>query len=604
MILFAIAVLVISLSGSTIVALLANTETLKSSTYRNLQHNAEYVAEQLDRFDAQVLKQYAESVDIRITLIKADGTVWYDSQYDVSVLDNHAWRSEVVQALSNGSGFSERTSTTQDVPVLYYAAKIDRTDGDAVIRVSRLLSELRAYNRTYTMFLFQGIAIVLLICTGVTIIAIQRLARPLTRITNTAKEISKGNFNERVYVDSPIEFSILANTLNSMAVQLKNQITLLDNERKLYVTILDSMNEGILYVNRQLLVMQANKAAKNLLLGNDASEQMLQGLRLVQIAGAPEILQMCSNTLNDGSPQELEIPLYDHFFGETALVMGRHNVKILKIATTKMNPANEQLMGEGLVMTINDISHLKRLEHVRKDFVANVSHELKTPITAITGFADALLEENKIVDEKTALHFLDIIRRQAVRMQHIVDDLLLLSSLEQQHAALTKTWTSVGQILEGAGEAYRYLADERHARIETIVENPDGLTMYVDGMLIIQALTNLVINAITYSTESSQVTISISVNERHTVISVSDFGCGIPKDAQERIFERFYRVDTARSRRQGGTGLGLSIVKHIVQVHNGLVSVESEVGVGSTFTITLPTDGAEMKRYKTAQTGR
>ncbi|MDX9810486.1 MAG: ATP-binding protein, partial [Sphaerochaetaceae bacterium] len=147
-------------------------------------------------------------------------------------------------------------------------------------------------------------------------------------------------------------------------------------------------------------------------------------------------------------------------------------------------------------------------------------------------------------------------------------------------------------------------ADERHARIETIVENPDGLTMYVDGMLIIQALTNLVINAITYSTESSQVTISISVNERHTVISVSDFGCGIPKEAQERIFERFYRVDTARSRRQGGTGLGLSIVKHIVQVHNGSVSVESEVGVGSTFTITLPTDGAEMKRYKTAQTGR
>ena len=238
------------------------------------------------------------------------------------------------------------------------------------------------------------------------------------------------------------------------------------------------------------------------------------------------------------------------------------------------------------------MSAFAKLEQIRKDFVANVSHELKTPITAISGFAHTLLEEQEKLGEEQQ-RYLSIIQRQSDNMLTVIQDLLLLSSLENGKASLTRSWVDIEHVVQQSINSCRYKADTKEIMVDTRIENPDSLSVYIHPMLIQQAITNLLMNAVNYSPEQSQVTVQVSVNEEDIVFRVTDHGVGIALEDQERIFERFYRVDAARSRSQGGTGLGLSIVKHIAQVHDGSVEVTSSLGRGSTFTIRVSRKGKD-----------
>jgi two-component system, OmpR family, phosphate regulon sensor histidine kinase PhoR len=589
-----IAILLLSVLGSMAIANRAFTTTMRKSTFRDLKADALYIAGLLagypDSFDATAIQAFSAATEVRVTLIAEDGTVVFDSTYDINTLDNHRFRPEIVQAFETGEGSAERKSSTQEAPVLYHALLVDGNNTFNIIRLSTALSQLDTYSDTYQKLFFGGLAILLVFTVLVTIVCIRKITHPLEEIHSVVEQYTKGNLAARSTVESPQELADLSRTMNTMALQLQTQIADIEARRQQYSTILNSMTEGILYLDSQLTILDANHAAVLLLMGEDQSADILIQMRLMQLINSTELISACSRTLAGDKPQMLELARFGHLFGETAILVGRRKANSLRIA---INPVVKESLVAGLVITINDITELKRLENIRKEFVANVSHELKTPITAIAGFSSTLLE-GAMHDPEANQRFLHIINRQVILMQRIVEDLLLLSSLEQQNASPVKTWTSVSQIVDETLEACRFRADERESRIEVEIRNPQELEMLVNGMLIVQAVSNLVINAVTYSEPRSLVKLVVELDAGQVRLHVSDTGCGIPNDALERIFERFYRVDKARSRRRGGTGLGLSIVKHIVQVHGGTVSVVSEEGVGSTFTITLPRDGGEL----------
>ena len=593
-----LAVLLLALGGSMVVSSRSFNNTFKENTREDLAAYADYLSNLLkdspDGFDESAFESFAKATQVRISLIDATGTVVYDSDYAISTLDNHAWRKEIQDAMATGSGTAERKSATQNVPVLYHAVRIDGNPQVAVLRVSIKLSEFRDYQQNYRLLFSGGLVLLLAITIGVTFISIRRITRPLEEIHMVAEQYTAGNLSARSAVDSPQELADLSKTMNTMAAQLQSQIADIESKSQQYSTILSSMTEGLLFIDSQLMIVEANPTACALLRNDAEPGGDLKGIRLVQLSGSSELLSACERTLSGGGYQELEISHYGHLFGETAALVGRHGASSLRIA---ISPVMEHEEVAGLVMTINDVTELKRLEQIRKEFVANVSHELKTPITAIAGFTSALLE-GALEDPVATKRFLTIINRQVVQMQHIVEDLLLLSSLEQHNASPVRTWTMASQIVEETLETCRYKSNEKHTSIEVEMKNPLDLQMLVNGMLIIQALSNLVINAITYSEPGSVVRLVVELTEKEAIFQVIDSGYGIPKDALERIFERFYRVDKARSRSQGGTGLGLSIVKHIVQVHGGTVTVKSQEGVGSTFTITLPRSGAELTQLR------
>ena len=599
LILLTVSILVLALAGSLFIANRAFEITLRESTYRQLADNASYLKAILEedgfvikasRFDA-----YAQATQLRITIIGVDGTVWYDSDFDEATLDNHLYRQEVQEALRIGLASSERRSATQRLPVLYHAVRIDEDPQIAALRLSTALAQLRGYQSTYRELSIGNILILVFFVGGATAISITMLTRPLKRIKDAAHRYAQGDLDARIHVDGPRELHELATTMQEMAERLRSTIREVESGRRQVQTILESMTEGILLVDTNLVIKVSNSAARSLLFASEgAKEQVIEGERLTQVISSNQIVEACRLTISEGKLHELTTAHHGHLFGETATILGRGKARTLRIMVF---PVRTDGKVEGVVLTVNDITELRRLEQVRKDFVANVSHELKTPITAIAGFAHTLTEGAK-EDPEDLEHFLAIITRQARNMQRIVEDLLLLSSLEQQQATPVKTWTSVGILVEETVESCRFRAEQRHTKLLANVENPEQLELLANGNLIVQALGNLVVNAITYSEERSTVLIEANVGDEVVTFSVSDSGQGIPKEAQERIFERFYRVDAARSRSEGGAGLGLSIVKHIVQVHGGIVSVESELGAGSTFTITLPRSGKEMRALR------
>lgn len=604
-----LSVLLLALLGSLFVALRSFNTTLRETTYSMLSDNGDYLKQILIRESAaseaedlvssamrEALDQFNETTHLRITIIDPTGIVLYDSDYPEEELDNHLWRQEVQKALTNGEGISERRSDTQGLPVLYHAQRVDELSDIAILRVSTTLNQLSGYQQTYQDLFIRGLIFLIILVGIITTISITTITKPLSKIRSTAERYASGDLDAKMKVDRPIELAELATTMETMAERLKQTLAEIHEGRARLETLLESMTEGIILVDERLVVRIANTAAIRLLFQakqTGKENKPIEGTMLTHVIRSSEIIDICTTTLEEGIPKEITIARYGHLFGETARLTGQNFARTLKISTVPMCLATTI---KGVVITVNDITELQRLEQVRKDFVANVSHELKTPITAIVGFTGLLADNSQ--DAQETAHFISIIDRQAKNMQRIVEDLLLLSSLEQQHAKPTCTWTTAEQIISETVDYCRYKAEQRHTTIETQIDNPEELEIWANGMLLVQALANLVTNAITYSEEGSTVTIVVNVEETSVTFRVIDTGCGIPIEAQQRIFERFYRVDTARSRSQGGTGLGLSIVKHIVSVHEGTVAVESKPGEGSIFTITLPRSSYGMEKLK------
>ncbi|HAF85843.1 MAG TPA: hypothetical protein DCG32_05650 [Sphaerochaeta sp.] len=588
-------ILALSLTGSAWIANTAFSSTLRKTTYAELADNAEYLSTLItssspDPWLGGHFQAYAQSTSTRITLIDREGVVLFDSEYPIQTLDNHLWREEIQAALDTGVATSERKSATQGLPVLYYALRINDHPTVSVLRLSRALDQLVGYQRSYLNLFFGGLGVLILLSLVITAFSITMLTRPLELIKALSRRYAQGDLSAHTTVESPQELSDLSKTMQEMAFLLKTKLEEVESDKTQLETILENLSEGLLLLDTSLVIQVANHEALALL--TESEHPDLVGKRLDHIISSREVLIMCNACMEDGKPHSMTIAQYGHLFGETALVVGKRKTKTLKLLACAVVSSGKM---EGVVLSINDMTELRRLENIRKEFVANVSHELKTPITSIAGFSEALLDSSQKEERQ---HFLYIINRQAIHMQHIVEDLLLLSSLEQQNASPVKTWTMASQILEETEEQCKYRFEEKGSILTIKLINPENLDLFVNGMLIVQALTNLVINALTYSEAGSEVVLSLKLDEKSALFTVQDSGIGIPKEDAQRIFERFYRVDAGRSRSQGGTGLGLSIVKHIVAVHGGVVSVASTMGKGSTFTIKLPRSTSELNDMK------
>ncbi len=398
---------------------------------------------------------------------------------------------------------------------------------------------------------------------------VDAISQPLVEMRTAAQRYAAGDLEYRFSVTEPEEVGAIAEALNSMAVELKARIATMQRQRGELEAILWSMSEGVVVLDAASRVRSVNTAAAKLA---GTTPQEATGRSLLDVFRSAELAEIADEAAVTDEPVERNITLY------------LDEPRIIQVHGSALHSATDPRPGTLLVL--HDITRLKRLEDIRRDFVANVSHELKTPITTIKGFIETLLDGAHEEPEQ-ARRFLQIVKQNADRLHAIIEDLLSLSRLEQADAEIPRARTDLSRIAKRVAEACARAAEEKGITIGHEYAAPT--VAFVSSSLIEQALVNLVDNAVKYSEPGAEVTIRIgAAGEGRIEIAVADTGPGIVPTALPRIFERFYRIDRARSRAMGGTGLGLAIVKHIALAHGGTVDVQSTVGQGSTFSLTLP----------------
>ncbi len=556
-------------------------------TERELQARAGLVRDQLtaamtaDTPQAleALVRRLGQASDTRITLIASDrpgfarGTVLADSDSDPATMENHAGRPEFQVAEQGRPGRQVRFSHTLGENMMYVAVPV--TENGRVTTVLRTAVPLTTVDVALsTLYRSIGLSAVLVAVVAALIgfYVSRRISGQMREIKVGAERLAAGDFSHKIFVPRVEEFASVAESMNLMAEELDDKLRTLTQERNEREAVLTSMVEGVLAVDADERVIAVNAAAARLL---DTEPAAAEGRSIQEIVRNPDLQHVVAQTLDGHRPVEADI----------VMRVGSEDRNLQANGT--LLRGDEDGRDVGAVVVLNDVTRLKRLEAVRRDFVANVSHELKTPVTSIKGFAETL-EDGALDDPTAARRFIRIISGQADRLNLIIEDLLALSTLEQSGDSplLQMEETNLCDVVAVALEVCGSKAETKH--IDLVEQCPGILPARVSPPLLEQAVVNLVDNAIKYSAEGCQVEVSLEDVGDEIVVSVRDQGQGVSREHLPRLFERFYRVDKARSRDMGGTGLGLAIVKHIAQVHGGRVSVESAVGVGSTFRIHLP----------------
>ena len=508
----------------------------------------------------------------RITIIDLSGQVLGDSDEEPSRMDNHADRPEFITALQGETGMAVRFSNTLEEQMMYLAVPIIREDKlSGVARISIPITFIEQALRTIE-FKIGGVGLaVALLAAGISLMVSRRISHPLEQMKHSAESIARGDWKKPLSVNSDsVEISALSNALNQMALQLEDRIKTITNQSNESEAVLSSMVEGVLAVDAAENIIRLNKAAGKLL---EIKPDSAEGRPIHEVVRNSLLREFIERTLSGIENVE------------TDLTIGNQNEIFLQAHGAVLKDMQEKSIGA--VIVLNDVTRLRRLETVRKDFVANVSHELKTPITLIKGFVETL-QQGALEKREEAERFLNIMSKQVERLNAIIEDLLSLSRLEQGSgkSAISMEKTKVLQILESAIRDCESKLLEKKISIQLNCSNE--LEVFANSPLLNQAVLNLVDNALKYSEQGEKITVEAFVTGTEIVIEVQDWGCGIGSEHLPRLFERFYRIDQARSRKMGGTGLGLAIVKHIVQEHGGSVSVNSTIGKGSRFSIHLP----------------
>jgi two-component system, OmpR family, phosphate regulon sensor histidine kinase PhoR len=508
------------------------------------------------------------SSGVRVTVITSDGQVLADSQSDPSTMENHAERPEIRDALANGDGQSMRRSVTVGRDLLYYAVRLPVAGGPPVIL--RFASPLQTLNEELSDFrkrLWLASLVMLLVTGAASLLISRSFSGRVDRLKQFSDRVAEGDFRPIEADRSGDAMDALAVSLNQTASRLDRTIRSLTEERNLSSAILGSMVEGVAVVNASERLLFANPGFAEIL---DLDVPPQSGSALVEVVRQTELIEAVRLVLN-GDPRV-----------EAEIVTGTLRQRFFAVTVAAVSAAETS----GAVIVLHDITDLRKLERVRRDFVANVSHEFKTPLTAIQGFAETLLA-GAIDDAQNRVRFLEIILEHSQRLARLTDDLLRLSQMDADRLGLEIQGVGVSQFVESCVETAQRPAAERDLRISVNLAKrlPD---IAADRRRLAEVLQNLLDNAIQYTPPGGQIMLSASANGSEVIFTVSDTGIGIPQTDQPRIFERFYRVDVARSREVGGTGLGLAIAKHLVEVHGGRIWVESEVGQGSQFHFTVP----------------
>ena len=520
--------------------------------------------EKVDNFD-KWSKEWGEKIEARITMIARDGKVLADSTYNPREMDNHLNRPEVQQIIKgNNNGSSIRKSDTLNIDMLYIALPV--IENGKIVAFMRLAKSLKEINnvirqnlKSYLFFFISLFIFSLILLWRFT----SNLINPIQEMSTMASEIADGNYKKRISLRSHSrELDKMTDKFNFMAEQLDKKINEISDEKNKAEAILISMVDGVIATDENENIILINPAARKML---SIEQEKAKNKNFMRVIRNHRINEFLEEVLQKKKTLSKEI------------VLQKNDKKILRCHFAPITNQSNELRGGVIVFT--DITELRRLEQVRKDFVANVSHELKTPLTSIIGYVDTLVESDNI-DEETSNRFLQIIKDEADRLSFLIQDLLDLSKFEQKNPELNVA--NLEKIIDKTVSILKDKAKDKNIILEKEISK--GLPqVFMIKEQIEQVMINLIDNAIKYTPEGGHVTVRALDDGDNILIEVEDDGLGIPAEDKNRIFERFYRVDKARSRAMGGTGIGLSIVKHIIQGHNSEIGLESTAGEGSKF---------------------
>jgi two-component system phosphate regulon sensor histidine kinase PhoR len=531
----------------------------------------ELPASPVDALQAK-MRQLGETTRLRFTLISMDGTVIADSERadvtEVAEMANHRDRPEVAGARTHGESPARRTSATIGEDYLYFATRVDANDRPiGVVRAAISASQVREQLSASRQRLWGLAFAIYLTIVALAYWILSSIVEPIETLTATAASIAAGDYQHRVYVPSHDEFGVLAQTLNRLSQDLNQRMTQLGQSHERHSTVLGGMIEGVIAVDTRQRIVLSNRAAGRLF---EFSPHSAEGRPLLEVVRNHALEQAVTAALSSGEPQRLEVRRE----GSEKLVTDIH------VTPLPGRPC------PGVVLVMHDTTELRRLESLRRDLVANVSHELKTPLTSIKACAETL--RNGALSDPDACHrFLGRIEEESNRLHQLILDMLSLARIEAGQQTFEITAVDVASVVEACAEMHRHLAESKRL---TLALDPPTTPCQVraDREALREILDNLVDNAIKYTPEGGHVTLRWRNGEKTTRLEVQDTGIGIGEEHRKRVFERFYRVDKARSRELGGTGLGLSIVKHLAQSFGGRVDVHSEPGKGSRFVVELP----------------
>jgi two-component system phosphate regulon sensor histidine kinase PhoR len=555
--------------------------SLRDEIERNLTQKAELVAHSVDTDRSHSLADIAakegQAAGARVTIIDPTGKVLADSESNADAMENHAQRKEFAAALSGKVGVDQRRSATVGTPFFYVAVPIS---GGAV-RLAYPLSDVEAVSQQvrHRLELASGLAFVFALL--VAAVAAMWSARRLERIVDVAARIADGDLQARILENSPDEIGRVADAIDKTARRVEHSFAAVQSSQRQLETLLNSMQDAVIAVSADGLVQWANQPMDRL---------VPQRTRLHQ----PVV-----ETIRDPD-----------FLAAVKEAIATHDVKTARATSIVPGRAFDvtaaPLPEGGAVAVLRDLTETERVEKTRRDFIANVSHELRTPLTSIQGYAETLLDSTPEQGAPTR-EFLEIIRKNSSRMSRLTEDLLTLARVESGETRFEVEPVPPAEILHDAEESFREIA--RGQGIDLQIQDspvpgfpglkspsppanslPENLApVLADREAIHQVFANLIENALKYGASGGRVVLGARSLPHAVEFFVQDFGAGIASEHLPRLFERFYRVDKARSRESGGTGLGLAIAKHIMLAHGGTIRAESELAHGSTFLFTLPT---------------
>ena len=515
----------------------------------------------------QAAEQAAAASRARVTVIDNSGRVLADSQADPNTMENHAGRPEVAAALRGQLGQATRTSATVGIPFLYVAAPIP----GGVVRLASPLADVKQARRSAEHALLTSSVAALALAMVMAALVAQMVARRLRRIVAFAERIAAGDLSARIAQTSADEVAIVAEALDRTARKLEQSFAAVEASRRQLETLLNSMQDAVIAVRSDGKVLWVNGRMQRLAgagvrVGAPAVETIRDPSFLAAVETATVRREICVTRA-------------------TALLPGR----VFQVTAAPMPLLPDSASGipnsTGAVAVLHDLTEIERVEKTRRDFIANVSHELRTPLTSVQGYTETLLD-SPLGEDGTAHEFLEIILKNAARMSRLTEDLLVLARVESGEQRFTARRVEAADLLQDALDTYSVAAQEQG--LEVAVENTATAPVFADPEAIHQVLSNLIRNAINYARDGGKIVLGARPAGEAVEFYVRDFGPGIASEHLPRLFERFYRVDKARSRESGGTGLGLAIVKHIVRAHKGDVRAESRLGHGSTFYFTIP----------------
>lgn len=526
----------------------------------DLVHQADHLADRL-----------GGDLAVRVTIIAADGTVLGDTELNAEELqrvENHAGRPEVKGALRQGEGQAVRYSATLSERMLYVARRIDPGRRErGVIRVAVPLTAVRRAQEEVRGPVMTAALLSVAAAALLGWLAARRPARRLEEMARAATDIAAGRMGARAEQAGGDEVATLARSLNRMAAQLEERLALISRERSQLRMVLDGMVEGVLLTDPTGRILLANGAFERIF----EALPGVEGRRPLEAARVPALQEAIDAALRADRPLTREI------------VLGRVDEKVIRASLASIKEGDAIV---GAVAVFHDITEIRRLEQIRSEFVANVSHELRTPLTAIKGYAETL-RDGGLRDPERAAEFVEVIHRHAERLGALIEDLLDLSVVEQGEARLMLAAVPLREVAAQVEGVIRPLAEGR-GQVLTIALPDEPPTLVADRVRLGQVLINLLDNAVKFTPQGGRITLSARASEGRVIIAVADTGIGIPPADLGRVFERFYRVDRSRDRREGGTGLGLAIAKHLTLAMGGVIEVASEPGSGTTFRVILP----------------